>query len=175
MNSSHLCLRVVAVFALAASSYAIGADIYYAAAFGNLGELRALLKDNPALVFSRDNFGNTPLHVAVDRGQKDAAELLLINKADINARDKSGQTPLHVAVKIDWPNQRDVVELLLANRADVNARDNDGWTPLHWAADRGHPAIAELLLASGANVNAKSGGGYTPLQLCGVCRRYRHG
>ena len=80
MNSSHLCLRLVALFALAASNYAIGADIHYAAAFGNLGELRALLKDNPALVFSRDNFGNTPLHVAVDRGQKDAAELLLINK-----------------------------------------------------------------------------------------------
>ena len=106
MNSSHLCLRLVALFALAASNYAIGADIHYAAAFGNLGELRALLKDNPALVFSRDNFGNTPLHVAVDRDQKDAAELLLINKADINARDKSGQTPLHVAVKISLVQNR---------------------------------------------------------------------
>ena len=65
---------------------------------GDLAKAKALLKDNPELVFSRattgatrlhwaDEIGMTPLHVAAQNGSKDVAELLLANKADVNDKD----------------------------------------------------------------------------------------
>jgi ankyrin repeat protein len=70
------------------------------------------------------------LFAAVDRGDKDVAELLLANKAEVNAKDGEGRTPLFAAVR---RGGKDVAELLLANKAEVNAKDNDGRTPLHLA------------------------------------------
>jgi ankyrin repeat protein len=42
-----------------------------------LEKVKALLKDNPNLVFSKDNNGATPLHYAAKR-HKDVAELLVM-------------------------------------------------------------------------------------------------
>jgi ankyrin repeat protein len=74
-----------------------------------LEKLKALLKGNPNLVFSKDTNGMTPLYWAAARGHKDVAELLLANKAEVNAKDNHGQTPLHVAAA---EGHKDVVELL---------------------------------------------------------------
>ena len=53
---------------------------------GDGEKVKALLKGNPDLVFSKDTNGWTPLHFAADRGDKDLVELLLANKADVNAK-----------------------------------------------------------------------------------------
>jgi ankyrin repeat protein len=138
-------------------------EIYYAAANGELGKVKALLKTNPDLISSKeDKFGYTPLHLATQEGHKDVVAYLLANKADVNAREKDNQTPLHLAVVRD---HKDVAELLLTNNADVNAKDKNGWTPLHWAAALDHEDMAALLLANNADVNAKSSDGTTPLHL----------
>jgi cytohesin len=50
---------------------------------GELEEVRALLKRNPALVFSKGDGGWTPLHVAAYWDQKGITELLLANKAPL--------------------------------------------------------------------------------------------
>ena len=42
----------------------------------------------------RTTTGLTPLHLAVQSGQRELAELLLANKADPNERDNRGRTPL---------------------------------------------------------------------------------
>jgi ankyrin repeat protein len=130
---------------------------------GDLANVRALLKSNPDLVLSKDNSGDTALYYAAAAGYKDVAALLLANGADVNARDNAGQTPLHVAA---YRGHNNVVRVLLANKADVNARDNRGETPLHSAAAAaaGHPEdVAESLLANKADVNAKRNDGETPL------------
>lgn len=62
---------------------------------GDLKRVKALLTDNPDLVFSKDKYGATPLHYTAS---KDVAEVLLNNKAEVNARNYDGVTPLHVAV-----------------------------------------------------------------------------
>jgi len=156
---SPIFRAAVVIVAFAWSNLAFCGEIHDAAENGNLEKVKALLKDNPDLVFSKDTNGTTPLNCAVERGHKDVAELLLANKADVNARDRFGSTPLIFAV---W-NSKDVVELLLTNGADVNAKDEDGNTPLHGAAGSGNIGIVELLLTNNADVNATNSDGETPL------------
>ncbi|MGB9233830.1 MAG: ankyrin repeat domain-containing protein [Terriglobales bacterium] len=81
-----------------------------AASDGDLEKVKAVLKDNPGLVFSRQpNTGWTPLHGAADNCHKDVAELLLASGADVNARTTGGETPLHLAA---FKGCKDVAELL---------------------------------------------------------------
>jgi cytohesin len=177
-HSSILRRAAVMLVTLSWSSFAFCGEIHDAAKSGDLEKVKALLKDKPNLVFSKDKKGDTPLLVAVKFGHKDVAAFLLAHKANVNAKGKDeaftgegfqgkslGGTPLHwAAMKSDTG----MAELLLANGADVNAKD-DG-TPLHWAVSPTHhkPVSAckemmELLLANGANVNAKDEDGQTPL------------
>jgi hypothetical protein len=71
--------------------------ILLAARGGSLEMVKMLLKRDPDLVFTKDNEGATPLHMAALGGHTDIAEFLLANKADINANDNNGQTPLDCA------------------------------------------------------------------------------
>jgi ankyrin repeat protein len=56
------------------------ASLHEAARKGNLEPLKALLKDNPGLVLSKDEDGVTLLHLAASLGHKDMAEFLIANK-----------------------------------------------------------------------------------------------
>ena len=143
-------LAAVLLVALALSSLAFCGEIHDAAKAGDLEKVKALLKGNPKLVFSKDTNPNgmMPLHWAASEGRKAVAELLLANKAEVNAKDNFGMTPLHWAALL---GHKAVVELLLANGADVNAKANNGWTPLHTAEDRGQADVAELLRQHGGH------------------------
>jgi ankyrin repeat protein len=149
-------LAAVALVALAlgsgcaSSANKYGSKINDAAASGNLSKTKALLKANPDLVFSKDQYGYTPLHEAAFMGRKDEAELLLANGADVNATNNFFETPLHVAAS---QGHKDAAEVLLASNADVNAKNNFGTTPLHLAACMGHKDVSELLLAHRAEVD----------------------
>ena len=74
--------------ALAWSSLAFRGEIHDAARKGDLAKVKALLKDHPDLVFSKDNNGETPLHQAVLFGHKDVAELLLAGKAEVQCQGR---------------------------------------------------------------------------------------
>jgi HEAT repeat protein len=143
---------------LAWSSLAFCGEIQDAAKSGDLEKVKALLKDNPDLVSSKDSYGYTPLYYAARYGHKDVAQLLLANHAEVNAKDNYGLTPLHWAM-----DHKDIAELLLAKGADVNSKTIDGRTPLHIAAQHGSKNVVELLLAKHADVNANDDNGKTPL------------
>ncbi len=154
----HLAAVSLILFStLAWSSLAFGGKIHDAAGNGDLEKVKALLKDNPNLVFSKDNGGETPLHWAADGGHKDVAELLLANKAEVNAIDNNGRTPLHYAAE---NGDAGMTKLLLDHKADANAKDKNGKTPLHVARNSD---VAELLLDNKADVNSKDKSGNTPL------------
>jgi ankyrin repeat protein len=152
-------VTLVTLIVLAWSSLAFCGEIHDAARAGDLAKVKALLNDNPKLVFSKDDNGTTPLHLAAHEGRKDVAELLLAKKADVNAQNNNGTAPLHWAAIYD---HKDVAELLLANKADIDAKDSYGDTPLHYAALWGYMDMVELLLDNKADVNAKDKYGDTP-------------
>ena len=89
----------------------------------------------------------TPLHAAVHKNNKDAANLLITRGATVNIRDHSGRTPLHIAASND---SQTLIRFLLEKGADVNATDKRGRTPYHRAS---------LWAKSGAcNLLSKHGG-----------------
>jgi ankyrin repeat protein len=78
------------------------------------------------LVVATNKFQKTPLHTAVQLGENDIAEFLIVSGARMSARDKDGVTPLHIAAK---SKNTEMVKLLLKYHADINARTNAGETP----------------------------------------------
>jgi ankyrin repeat protein len=84
---------------------AFGGEIHNAAKSGDLEKVKALLKDNPDLVSSKEDNGETPLHWSALMGHKDVAELLLANKAKVNDKASNGLTPLHWAAGAGQPGR----------------------------------------------------------------------
>ena len=123
-------------------------DIHSLAKQGDLAKVKALIKDNPDLVFSKDENGAQPLHGAAFGDQKEVADFLLDNKASVNAKNNYGLTPLHVAAIF---GHKDMAGLLIAKGADVNAKDKDGHSPLYYALDGKYEVLAELLRQHGGN------------------------
>jgi ankyrin repeat protein len=67
-------LAIVTLIALACSTPAFCGEIHEAAKAGDLAKVKALLKDNPELVSSKDNLGFAPLHLAAQEGHKEVVD-----------------------------------------------------------------------------------------------------
>ena len=158
---------------LAWSSTAFGGEIHDVLLKGDSKKAVALVESDPGVASSRNNDGDTPLHVVarvtnrwMPKGvyqQFEAVEILLLaRKADINARNKYGFTPLHFAALSVWAGTTQT-QFLLANGAEVDARNNDGNTPLFIAVFWDQKRAAEVLLKHGADINARNKNGDTPL------------
>uniref|UniRef100_A0ABD2XML8 PRANC domain-containing protein n=1 Tax=Trichogramma kaykai TaxID=54128 RepID=A0ABD2XML8_9HYME len=128
----------------------------------------------------QDEKGNTPLHGAVDCGNKKVVEKLLRRGANANSAANDGMTPLHViCCKTD--DEDDGMAKLFFDICDerqlkvqVDAVDKYGDTPLHLVSydlERftGNPQLIELLLEKGADPSTVNKGGITPLHL--ICKR----
>lgn len=94
-----------------------------------LGEI-AMLPDFAGVdvpsVTMRSPAGNTPLHVAATRGDRNAVRLLLEAGADPNAAGERGCTPLHLALE---GQHVQVVRMLVAAGGQLDTRNHDGVTP----------------------------------------------
>jgi uncharacterized protein len=101
------------------------------------------------------------LHVAAERGDAQALEILLRYGADVMVTDFRDRTALFDAV-----NQSNVsiVRILLSNGIDIDARDNQHQHALHEAAKYGNVEIVRLILNHVSNKVPKANG-ITPLDV----------
>jgi ankyrin repeat protein len=168
-------------------------DFFEAIRAGDVGQVRALVAEEPGLLFAAAEDGGSPLLVALWTDQLGVAQTLLDLGGEIGfaeavalgereavaeglaldpglgeRRSGDGYTPLQLAVYFARP---EVVELLLAAGADVEAVAANAHQvrALHAAVglrDEGVAlALVERLLGAGAAVDAVQAGGFTPLLL----------
>lgn len=138
-------------------------ELFDALKNNDLPKVKTLLKDNPRLLSSRDESGNTPLHHAARQKQYETVSFLLNEGADVNCRNTNIVTPLHVSIFVGSP---EITKLLIEKGADIRLADYQLYTPLHYAAANGFNEVAAILIKSGAPLEAKNTYGRTPLLLC---------
>ena len=91
---------------------------------------------------TRDSYGNTVLHIAINLGMLEVARSIIQDGGDIHAVNCWGSTPLHAATSA---YNADCVELLLEHNADPNAKDNNGRSPVNVAFESGTSEIQDII------------------------------
>ncbi|MEM2677506.1 MAG: ankyrin repeat domain-containing protein, partial [Thermofilaceae archaeon] len=71
-------------------------ELHKAAEEGDLQRVKKLV-ENGANVNAKDEYGSTPLYLAVLNGHLELARFLVEKGANVNAKDIVGWTPLHIA------------------------------------------------------------------------------
>ena len=104
----------------------------------------------------------TPLHAAVDRGDREAVAVLLAAGADTKLGDAEGRTAVHAACQHGNPE----IGKILFQRVSLEvlrSPDRRGDEPLHVAARAGHVAMVQALQAAGVPLSATGENGNTAL------------
>lgn len=117
---------------------------------GDTKTLSQLVIQRKQLLESYDSDYNTPLLLAVEKGHREACDILLKAGANANARDKDGLNSLDRAVLND---KVEIVRLLADQHKELLDIAMYGKkAPLLSAAEKGHLAVCEILLNAGANI-----------------------
>jgi hypothetical protein len=84
----------------------------------------------------QNEWGRTPLHVAVRRGCSEVVEFLIEQGADATLATKEGWTPLHVAYR---SGHEHIIEMLLSKGLSRDVKDESGKIPPEHAMERPKP------------------------------------
>ena len=95
-------------------------------------DLCLLLIEKGAEVNAVDGGGDTPLQVALQKGNIKTSEVLLANSADCKALNRCGETVLHSLCK-GGINRHELCEDLISHGANPHQADREGNLPLHVA------------------------------------------
>lgn len=109
---------------------------------------------------SRYYDGETALHLAVEKGNVNAAKLLLSAGAAVDARNNYLATPL---MKAAYMGDLPMAEELLKAGANLRLFNMERKTPLHFAVEGQKNTMVGLLLKAGAPAGIKGPGGDAPL------------
>ncbi|XP_052872451.1 tyrosine-protein kinase Shark [Anopheles cruzii] len=105
-----------------------------------------LLKCGYRNIDSKNQDGQTAVHLACLHADDKILLKLIERGANINSRDAKGNTPLHYACA--KRNGLEMVRMLVKASANLQARNNEnGWVPLHDAAENGNIETIQELLA----------------------------
>jgi ankyrin repeat protein len=144
----------------------VAAELRSAVRAGDVGAIRRLLRNDPALasarLVGRNGGEGTPLHLVADwpgyfPNGPEIVRLLIDAGADPDARTAGrnspgpgDETPLHYAASSD---DSDVADALIEAGADIEAPDGSIGTPLDNAVGYACWNVARLLVARGARVD----------------------
>ncbi|WP_413852641.1 ankyrin repeat domain-containing protein, partial [Candidatus Ruminimicrobium bovinum] len=136
------------------------ADIFSAAASGDIDAMEIALSEEGEDVNATDKNGKTPLLIAIEKSSLNTVNYLFDNDADFEVRDNLGNSALMLACAVE---KKDIVELLLQKGIDVDERNKNGETALIIAVKKNNDEIALLLLSKQANIAATDKYGNTAL------------
>ena len=121
----------------------------------------ALLEDDDIKVDLANDYGNTALHQASDKGMLAVVKKLIAKDANVNKQNEDGNTALIVACKYKQP---DVALVLLESKdIKVDLKDEDGDTALHYASHQKMTEVVKKLIVKDADVNKQDKNGITAL------------
>lgn len=135
-------------------------------------EVVKCLVENGLPINAQDIDGDTPLHIAVSKGNLAIIEYLLKQGAKLSLTNKQGETALHWAVHNLKVFEK--IKLLLKNGADINAQDELGNTLLHLVSVEPGLKLSVLeyvLDYPGINIYQQNKAGETALSLA-VTKKY---
>ena len=75
-----------------------------------------------------DRKGQTLLHYATKKGQKEIVRFLISEGADVNAKDMMGKTPLFMPLDYHQDSPMELIKIFLENSADFSLATNQGVT-----------------------------------------------
>lgn len=112
-----------------------------------------------------DEFGHTPLHVAVVVGGANLVRSLVEGGADVNARSGSGgETPIQKAAL--QPHHDGIVFTLIKGGADLDVKNKEGQNLAHLAARSGNARTATILIMeNGVHPGLRDNNGRKPADL----------
>ncbi|XP_055848446.1 serine/threonine-protein phosphatase 6 regulatory ankyrin repeat subunit A-like [Episyrphus balteatus] len=128
-----------------------------------------ILLANKANINSKNENGDTALHIAVQYENTNIVETLVKNGADIDSKNNVYVTPLHRAINF---NSFGAIYILLEHGCSINSKDINGNTPLHQAITSGHPfnkGCPERLLQFGSDINILNNNNHTPIDVAYHC------
>ncbi|KAJ8673165.1 hypothetical protein QAD02_004427 [Eretmocerus hayati] len=114
--------------------------------------------------------GNTPLHLAVERGDEKIIVSLFNRGSDYEVKNYAGKSSLHLAFEL---GNHQIVESLLKNpeRITKNPKDSDGLSHFHIACAQDNVQAVARFLELGVDINAPVNfesifwPGFTPLHF----------
>ncbi|HSI84751.1 MAG: ankyrin repeat domain-containing protein [Candidatus Methylacidiphilales bacterium] len=104
--------------------------------------------------------GITPLFIATMKGDTEALKTLVKSKKDLQALDEWSENALHYAVR---SKNLKVVLLLLQSGIKVNQKNQLGLTPLMVAVEDGSQMLINTLIDHKADINAQDAYGQTAI------------
>ncbi|GAB4813660.1 hypothetical protein N2152v2_000706 [Parachlorella kessleri] len=123
--------------------------LLHQAVFGEKEErVAAILATGTGVINHPNRQGQTPLHLAADRGLVSIVKLLLDHGAAVDLQDDDGSTPVHLAAQ---GSQREVVELLVKAGCRVDIKNNCQRTPVETAVLAGRTEYLAWLLGAAAD------------------------
>lgn len=97
-----------------------GDDSYYRI---HLESIVDQLLANGANINEPDNYGSTPLMLAISNGQTEMFKILIDRSADIHLKNEEGETALSKAIEIGC---KEFVKVLIGKAAEVNSKNKYG-------------------------------------------------
>ena len=105
-------------------------------------EIASILIKANADVFTRQENGEYPIHIACRKGCLECVSILvLLGRANVDAQNKIGETPLHYCAKA---NAYEIASFLLENDAKLTIKNADGFTPIVVAKTNRNYEIAKI-------------------------------
>lgn len=109
---------------------------------GNINMVSRILKEKSIDINKADDYGYTPLHLAVRSNNSQMAKLLIENGAKVNSTDLFCDTPLIDAVKND---NEEIARLLVCNNAKRALEDTNEQIALDHASSNKNLDMVLLL------------------------------